>query len=113
MGRRGSVQPDDMPDNFYITLNDGTKMPRLGLGTWKSPPEQTKQAIITAVRRGSRQEGGSFHPGQALEWEPPDRARQARHHEDLGGSPAGLHRLLRDPLAPGSAQHRQEPDTET
>ena len=41
-------------DNFYITLNDGTKMPRLGLGTWKSPPEQTKQAIITAVKAGYR-----------------------------------------------------------
>merc|ERR1712244_165569 len=52
--RRGSVQPDDMPDNFYITLNDGTKMPRLGLGTWKSPPEQTKQAILTAVKAGYR-----------------------------------------------------------
>ena len=41
-------------DNFYISLNDGTKMPRLGLGTWKSPPEQTKQAIITAVKAGYR-----------------------------------------------------------
>ena len=41
-------------DNFYITLNDGTKMPRLGLGTWKSPAEQTKQAIITAVKAGYR-----------------------------------------------------------
>ena len=41
-------------DNFYINLNDGTKMPRLGLGTWKSPPEQTKQAIITAVKAGYR-----------------------------------------------------------
>ena len=41
-------------DNFYITLNDGSKMPRLGLGTWKSPPEQTKQAIITAVKAGYR-----------------------------------------------------------
>merc|ERR1711981_490568 len=41
-------------DNFCISLNDGSKMPRLGLGTWKSPPEQTKQAIITAVKAGYR-----------------------------------------------------------
>ena len=34
------------PD-FYITLNNGTKMPRLGLGTWKAPPEKTKVGIKT------------------------------------------------------------------
>merc|ERR1712110_478884 len=49
----GTGHTDSM-DNFYISLNDGTKMPRLGLGTWKSPPEQTKQAIITAVKAGYR-----------------------------------------------------------
>jgi len=41
------------PD-FYITLNNGTKMPRLGLGTWKAPPEKTKAAVITAVKAGYR-----------------------------------------------------------
>merc|ERR1712025_1374781 len=45
--------PDSM-DNFYISLNDGTKMPRLGLGTWKAPAEQTKTAVVTAVKAGYR-----------------------------------------------------------
>ena len=37
-----------------LTLNNGDKMPRLGLGTWKAPPEKTKAAIITAVEAGYR-----------------------------------------------------------
>ena len=38
------------PD-FYITLNNGTKMPRLGLGTWKAPPEKTKVRIKTLLSK--------------------------------------------------------------
>ena len=37
-----------------IELNNGLKMPRLALGTWKAPPEKTKQAVITAVKAGYR-----------------------------------------------------------
>merc|ERR1719500_2190175 len=40
--------------DFYTTLNNGVKMPRLGLGTWKAPAEKTKEAIITAVKAGYR-----------------------------------------------------------
>ena len=41
-------------DKFFISLNDGTKMPRLGLGTWKAPAEKTKAAVKTAVKAGYR-----------------------------------------------------------
>ena len=37
-----------------FTLWNGMKMPRIALGTWKSPPEKTKQAVITAVKAGYR-----------------------------------------------------------
>ena len=34
----------------FVTLNNGQRMPRVGLGTWKAPAEKTKQAVITAVK---------------------------------------------------------------
>ena len=33
-----------------LTLNNGTKMPLLGLGTWKSKPDQVKAAVEHALR---------------------------------------------------------------
>eukprot|EP00310_Coccolithus_braarudii_P021118 CAMPEP_0183350268 /NCGR_PEP_ID=MMETSP0164_2-20130417/18397_1 /TAXON_ID=221442 /ORGANISM="Coccolithus pelagicus ssp braarudi, Strain PLY182g" /LENGTH=313 /DNA_ID=CAMNT_0025522165 /DNA_START=105 /DNA_END=1046 /DNA_ORIENTATION=- len=37
-----------------VTLNDGRKMPLVGLGTWKSEPGQVKAAVIAAVKAGYR-----------------------------------------------------------
>ncbi len=37
-----------------IVLNNGARMPRVGLGTWKAPAEKTKEAVLTAVRAGYR-----------------------------------------------------------
>ena len=37
-----------------VTLNDGHKMPLVGLGTWKSQPGEVKAAVKTAVRCGYR-----------------------------------------------------------
>ena len=33
-----------------LTLNNGTKMPLLGLGTWKSKPGQVEAAVEHALR---------------------------------------------------------------
>lgn len=40
--------------NKTITLWNGMEMPRISLGTWKSPPAKTKNAILTAIRSGYR-----------------------------------------------------------
>merc|ERR1711868_59432 len=40
--------------NKFVTLNNGTKMPRLGLGTWKAPKAKTKAAVKTAIKAGYR-----------------------------------------------------------
>lgn len=37
-----------------ITLNNGVKMPALGLGVFQSSPEQTPEAVATAIANGYR-----------------------------------------------------------
>jgi len=37
-----------------VTLNDGTKMPTLALGTWKAEPQVVKEAVATAIEAGYR-----------------------------------------------------------
>ncbi|GAA0794727.1 aldo/keto reductase [Spirilliplanes yamanashiensis] len=38
----------------YLTLNNSVTMPALGLGVYQSPPEQTTDAVIAALRAGYR-----------------------------------------------------------
>lgn len=39
----------------YMTLNDGTEMPQVGLGVWQAKDgEETRQAVATAIRAGYR-----------------------------------------------------------
>jgi diketogulonate reductase-like aldo/keto reductase len=40
--------------NPYITLSSGVEMPALGLGVFLAPPEQTADAVETALRTGYR-----------------------------------------------------------
>lgn len=40
--------------NPSITLNNGVKMPALGLGVFLTPPEQTAGAVSTAIQNGYR-----------------------------------------------------------
>jgi 2,5-diketo-D-gluconate reductase A len=37
-----------------ITLNDGNAIPQVGLGVFKTPPEETEQAVTTALAAGYR-----------------------------------------------------------
>lgn len=36
----------------HLTLNNGLRMPVLGLGVFQSPPEETVPAVETAIRDG-------------------------------------------------------------
>ncbi|KAG9508747.1 Aldo-keto reductase family 1 member B10 [Fragariocoptes setiger] len=38
----------------YVKLNDGNSIPIFGLGTWKSKPNEVKEAVIAAVKAGYR-----------------------------------------------------------
>ncbi|WFD45340.1 D/L-glyceraldehyde reductase [Malassezia psittaci] len=40
--------------NTRITLNDGNKIPQIGLGTWLSKPGEVENAVIEAVKAGYR-----------------------------------------------------------
>jgi len=41
-------------DKEYLILNNGTKIPTLGLGVFLTPPEQTADAVETAISSGYR-----------------------------------------------------------
>ena len=44
-----------MTEQLYITLNDGHKIPVVGLGTWKSEPgEATYKAVLDSINAGYR-----------------------------------------------------------
>jgi len=40
--------------NPMITLNNGVQMPALGLGVFQSKPEETTDAVVTALECGYR-----------------------------------------------------------
>ncbi|KAI8983015.1 NADP-dependent oxidoreductase domain-containing protein [Pilobolus umbonatus] len=40
--------------NSIITLNNGNKMPAMGLGTWQSKPTEVYQAVLIALESGYR-----------------------------------------------------------
>lgn len=41
-------------NNPTVTLNNGEKMPVLGLGTWKGKPGEVESSVQTALRVGYR-----------------------------------------------------------
>ena len=44
-----------MTDRLYMTMNDGYKIPVVGLGTWKSEPgEATYKAVLDSINAGYR-----------------------------------------------------------
>lgn len=36
----------------HFTLNNGKKIPSVGLGTWQSPPGQVRDAVAYAIKEG-------------------------------------------------------------
>lgn len=38
----------------YVTLNNGVKMPQLDYGVYQTPPEQTEECVLTAIKNGYR-----------------------------------------------------------
>lgn len=38
----------------YVKLNNGVKMPILGFGVYQIPKEETKQAVLDAIKVGYR-----------------------------------------------------------
>ncbi|KAL4443567.1 hypothetical protein ABPG75_011304 [Micractinium tetrahymenae] len=42
------------PASPLITLRDGTRMPAVGLGTWKAAPGEVRSAVATALQAGYR-----------------------------------------------------------
>jgi diketogulonate reductase-like aldo/keto reductase len=43
-----------MPDQITITLNNGVRMPALGLGVFQTPPDETRAAVSAALEAGYR-----------------------------------------------------------
>jgi diketogulonate reductase-like aldo/keto reductase len=43
-----------MPDVSTLTLNNGVTMPALGLGVFQTPPDETRDAVTTALQAGYR-----------------------------------------------------------
>ena len=44
-----------MKEQLYMTMNDGYKIPAVGLGTWKSEPgDSTYNAVLDSIRAGYR-----------------------------------------------------------
>ena len=44
-----------MTDQLYMTMNDGHKIPAVGLGTWKSEPgDSTYNAVLASINAGYR-----------------------------------------------------------
>lgn len=43
-----------MSRNSIVTLNNGLKMPQIGLGTWLSKPNEVKHAVTHALKTGYR-----------------------------------------------------------
>ncbi|XP_072366910.1 aldo-keto reductase family 1 member A1-B isoform X1 [Scyliorhinus torazame] len=46
------LQMVKMATSDYVVLNTGQKMPLIGLGTWKNPPDEVKDAIYNALKIG-------------------------------------------------------------
>ena len=54
LARRADGQTSDSSLSDSVTLSNGLKVPRVGLGTWKSPPGVVGQAVRDAITCGYR-----------------------------------------------------------
>ncbi|MEC9463000.1 MAG: aldo/keto reductase, partial [Pseudomonadota bacterium] len=43
-----------MTDQLFITLNDGARIPQVGLGVWQTPNDEAPPAVKAALDAGYR-----------------------------------------------------------
>ena len=63
-------------DESYV-LSNGVKIPKVGLGTWQSKPNDAYNAVLSALKLGYRHIDTAFVYGKL--WHPA--RRNLRHHQ--------------------------------
>ena len=92
-----------------VTLNNGVEMPILGFGVFQIPPEETEQAVATALEVGYRHidtaasYGNEEAVGRAVAGSGIPRERAVHHDQAVDPEPRRGQRQARPSSGPSSA----------